>query len=119
MYTIEEIKKLQYDEEFRIDEGDRYCLVSPQGKEITEDIVHNQANFCILQTINAYREQYIDSNRANFIINKIDAIVYSLDMLGSELVIYKLNKEIIEDELYTPHFNYLCISCDDLYASFE
>lgn len=119
MYTIEEIKKLQYDKDFRIDEGDRYCLVSPQGKELTKDIAHNQANFCILQTLKAYDENNIDGNRANFIINKIDAIIYSLDMLGVELVIHKLNKEIIEEELYAPHFNYICILCDDLYAGFE
>lgn len=119
MYTMSEIRRLQLDEEFRIDEGDKFCLVRPEGTEITTHIVNNQAKFCILQTINAYKEHIINKDKANFIINKIDAILYGIDMLGNKKVIEKLNKEIIGEELFTPHFNYLCVSCDDLYANFE
>ena len=119
MYSIEEIQRLQTDEEFLIDEGDKFCLISPIGREITEDIVSNQAKFCVIQTINAYKENKIGKDLANYIINKIDAIVYSIDMLGCERVIQKLNVEVIQEELFTPHFDYICILCDELYVSFE
>lgn len=119
MYSIEEIQRLQYDEEYYIDEGDRFCLISPIGREIGPQITSNQAKFCVLQTINAYKENKIGKDLANYIIDKIDAIYYSTDMLGYEQVIKKLNYEIMEEELNTPHFNYICISCDELYANFE
>ena len=119
MYNIEEIKRLQIDEDFFIDEGDRFCLVSPLGREITSQIISNQAKFCVLQTLSAYKENKIDKKRANFIINKIDAIVDSIDLLGCQRVVEKLNNEIINEELQVPHFNYICILCDELYASFK
>lgn len=119
MYTIDEIKQLQIDEDFFISEGDRFCLVSPKGKELTGQIMENQAKFCVLQTLSAYKDKKINKNQANFIIDKIDSFVYSVDMLGVEKVIEKLNKEIVEDELHIPFFNSICIDCDDLYASFE
>lgn len=119
MYSIKEIQRLQYDEDFFIDEGDKFCLISPVGREIDEHIASNQAKFCVLQTLNAYKENKIGKDLANYIIDKIDAIFYSADMLGYERVVQKLNFEIMEEELYTPHFNYICILCDDLYASFK
>lgn len=119
MYTIDEIKQLQLNEEFYISEGDRFCLVSPQGKELNGQIMDNQAKFCVLQTLSAYKDGKIDKNQANYIIDKIDTIIYAVDMLGIEKVIDKLNKEVIEEELRIPFFNSICIDCDDLYASFE
>lgn len=118
MYTIEEIARLQMSESFRESEGDKYCLISLQGRELSIKDAHNQANFCILQVINAYKDNKIDKNNANRIINKIDALVYSLDMLGADKVIYKLNKEVIEEELHIPFFNSICVLCEDLYDSF-
>lgn len=119
MYTMDEIVRLQTDTEFRIDEGDRFCLVAADYREIDETTVSNQAKFCVLQTINGYKDGSLTKDQANYIINKIDAIVYSIDMLGAKRVIEKLNNEVIGEELCTPHFNYLCIECDELYASFK
>ena len=103
------------DDSFRQREGDKYCLVSLQGRELSKRDLINQNNFCVLQTINAYKENKIDKNNANRILNKIDALVYAEDMLGVENLIKKLNREIIEEELHIPHFNYLCVICEDLY----
>ena len=119
MYSINEIQRLQLDNEFYEEENEKYCLVSLQGKILTNTDVLNQANFCILQTLKAYKEEKIEKNYANFLINKIEAIEYSIDMLGAEIVIKKLNKEIIEEELHIPFFNSLCVRCDDIYAGFE
>lgn len=119
MYSINQIQRLQLDNEFYEEENEKYCLVSLQGKILTNTDVSNQANFCILQILKAYKEKKIEKNYANFLINKIDAIEYSIDMLGVETVIKKLNKEIIEEELHIPFFNSLCVRCDDIYAGFE
>lgn len=119
MYSIEQIKKLQYDNDFYNQEGDKYCLVSLFGKELTSKDVENQANFCILQIINHLKKDFITKNKANFLINKIDAFEYSLDLLGPEKVIEKINKEIIEDELNIPHFNSLCVLCGEVYDSYN
>ena len=118
MYTIEQIKQLQINDDFYEKEGDRYCLVSLFGKEVTHKDVENQANFCILQIINALKNNYITSKKANELINKIDAFEYSVDLLGPEKTISKLNKEIIERELHIPHFNSLCVICGDLYDNY-
>lgn len=114
MYSIEQIKRLQLDEEFFENEGDKYCLVSLIGKDLTPKDVENQANFCILQVINALKENYITPKKANDLINQIDVFEYSIDLLGPEKVIFKLNSEIIEEELHTPHFNSLCVVCDEI-----
>lgn len=119
MYSLSEIRKLQLNNEFYEEETDKYCLVSLQNKYLKEEDLKNQANFCVLQTIRAYKEKKIDKFRADFILNKIDAIEYSEDMIGIDMAIQKLNKEIIGDELHIPFFNSLCVRCDDLYVSFE
>ena len=51
MYSIEQIKRLQYDEEYYYEEGDKYCLVSMFGKDITRKDIENHANFCILEIL--------------------------------------------------------------------
>lgn len=119
MYSINEIQRLQYDDDFREREGDRYCLISVYNRELTPRDVDNQANFCILQVINAYKDKYISKTEANRILNKIDAFIYGKDMLGIQRTIEKLNKEIIEEELHIPHFYSLCVVCDELYDSFQ
>ena len=119
MYSMRQIEKLQTDDEFFKKEGDKYCLVSLMGKTLSEKDVQNQANFCILQIIEAYKKNYLTKKKANFLINKIDALEYSVDMVGPKKVIYKMNKEIVEEELHIPHFNSLCIICDDIYDSYE
>ena len=116
MYSIEEVKRLQWDEEFFNEEGDKYCLVSIIGKDINSTDVENQANFCILKIINALKKDYISDLEANHLINKVDALEYSTDLLGPKRIIEKINKEIIEDELHIPHFNSLCVFCGDIYA---
>ena len=118
MYSIEDIHRLQFDNKYFIEEGDKYCLVSLFGKELSQKDLKNQANFCILQIIRAYKENKIDKNTANHLINKVDALEYSEDMLGPERCIQKLNKEIIEDSLNIPFFNSLCVLCDDLYDAY-
>ena len=70
MYSIEEIKLLQTDELFYEKEGDKYCLVSLFGKDLSNNDVENQANFCILQIINALKREYITPKQANDLINK-------------------------------------------------
>lgn len=118
MYSIEEIKKLQLDDIFYENEMEKYCLVSLFGKEITNKDVENQANFCILQIIDALKKNYLTGKEANDLINKIDVFEYALDLLGPEKVISKLNKEIIEEELHISHFNSLCVVCGELYDDY-
>ena len=118
MYSIDEIKRLQKDESFYEKEGDKYCLVSLIGKTLSEKHVENQANFCILQIINALKNNYLSGKEANSLINKIDALQYSTDLIGPDKVIEKLNKEIIEEELHIPHFNSLCIICSEIYDNY-
>ena len=115
MYSTEEIYRLQFDDEFFFEEGDKYCLVSMFGKEFQKRDLVNQANFCVLQILSAYKDNKIDKNTANHLINKVDALEYSEDMLGPERCIKKLNKEIIEDSLNIPFFNSLGVLCEDLY----
>lgn len=119
MYSIEQIKRLQLDEDFYEQEGDKYCLVSLIGKDLTPNDVENQANFCILQIINYLKKDFLTGKKANYLINKIDAFEYSLDLLGPEKVIEKINKEIIEEELHIPHFNSLCVLCGEIYDSYN
>ena len=120
MYSIEQIKEMQINEEYFIQEGDKYCLIKLIPKKtFTKEDVENQANFCILQIIKALKEEYITKEKANELLNKIDAFEFSVDMLGELRVIQKLNKEIIEDELHIPYFNSLCVLCSDVYDIYE
>lgn len=119
MYNMQQITELQKNDEFFKKEGDKYCLVSIMGKSLSEKDVENQANFCILQIIDAYKKNYLTPKQANDLINKVDVFEYSIDMLGPEKVIQKINKEIIEAELHIPHFNSLCVKCGDIYDSYS
>ena len=118
MYSIDEIKRLQLDEDFYEEEGDKYCLVSLIGKDISSKDVENHANFCILQIINSLKKNYLTAKKANDLINKIDAFEYSIDLLGPDKIVLKMNKEIIEDELHIPHFNSLCVLCGEVYDNY-
>lgn len=119
MYTQNEIKLLQIDKKYRNAEENRFCLVTMPFRDLTKQDVENQAKFCVLQVLDTYRDEKINSNDANRIINKIDALLYAHDMLGSQRIIEKLNKEIIEEELRLPYFNSLVIECDDLNDDFK
>ena len=118
MYTIEQIKQLQLNNEFYEEESDKYCLVSLIGKDIFQKDVENQANFCILQIIDALKKNYLTGPKANELINKIDVFEYSVDILGPDKAILKMNKEIIEKELHIPHFNSLCVICGEIYDNY-
>lgn len=119
MYTKGEIEQLKVNKTFLLSEEDRYCLVNLyQGHRLTSDDVKNQANFCILEAVNAYHERKITSDQLNTIIDKVELFVYAEDMLGYRRAIDKLNHEIIEEELHIPHFNALCVTCEDLYDTF-
>lgn len=115
MYSIDEIKRLQLDNDFYESEGERYCLVSLYGKDLTSKDVENQANFCVLQIIRALKKNFLSGEEANSLINKVDALEFSEDLLGPSQVIGKLNKEIVEEGLHTPHFNSLCVLCEEVY----
>lgn len=117
MYSMTEIKKLQTDFQFRENQENKYCLVSLQGKTLSKKDVENQCNFCILQILTAYENEYIDARKANLLIETVETYEYTYDLLGPERTISKLNKEIISDSLRTPFFNSLCVICEDLYDS--
>lgn len=117
MYSINDIQRLQTDENFYLNESEKYCLVSIDNKSLTFNDVQNQCNFCILRIVRDYKNGFLDRDSANSLINKIDAFEYSKDMLGPEKVISKLNREIIQESLHVPYFNQLCVVCDDLYDS--
>lgn len=118
MYSISQIKELQINEDYLKQEEEKYCLVSLEGKTLTNEDVENQCNFCILQILNAYKKDYISSKKANDLINMVETFEYTTDLLGAEKTISKLNKEIITDNLNTPFFNSLCVLCEDLYDIF-
>lgn len=115
MYSIEQVQRLQLDEEYLGLEEDKYCLVSLFGRKLTYADVENQCNFAVLQIIRALDNNYIDGATANTLINTLETYEFSKDMLGVENTINKINKEIIEGYLRIPYFNSLCIKCDDLY----
>lgn len=121
MYSMPEIQQLQLDEDFYESENNKYCLVSLKysRNNLTKMDLEHHSNFCVLQTIKAYKEKKIDKHQANFILNKIDALEYSVNMLGIETIIDKLNREIIGEELHIPFFDSLCILCEGLYVGFE
>ena len=68
--------------------------------------------------INALKKNYITKKKANDLINMVDVFEYSLDLLGPEKIIMKMNREIIEEELHIPHFNSLCVLCGEIYDSY-
>lgn len=115
MYSMNEIHRLQTDEEFFIQENEKYCLVSLDGKDISLDDVKNQCNFIILTIITHLKRNFINPIKANRLIEELDALEYSASLIGFERTIKKINKEIVEGQLRTPYFNQLCIVCDDLY----
>lgn len=116
MYSINDIQRLQLDENFYSEESNKYCLTQNFIKEnLTFKDVDNQCNFCILRILNDYKNGFLSKEEANDLINKIDAFEYSKDLLGAAKVIDKLNKEIVQDSLHLPYFNQLCVICDDLY----
>ena len=115
MYTTKQIHQLQTDEDFFNRENEKYCLVSLEGKEITKEDVENHCNFCILTIITHYKRGFIKGFQANMLIDTLDTYEYSTDLLGPEKVIDKINREIVSRKLNTPHFNHLCVKCDDLY----
>ena len=118
MYSIDDVKRLQKDNDFFYEEGEKYCLISYQGRDLSLDDVENHCNFCIFQTIDAYKKGFLTPKDVNRIINKIDVFNYSKDILGADKVIFKLNQEIIGEELHTPHFNSLCVPMEELYDSY-
>lgn len=115
MYTLNQIHQLQTDNQYLTQEENKYCLVSLIGKTLTTQDVTNQCNFTILQIIRALQNKNINKKTANFLINTLETYEYTTDMLGPDRTIQKINKEIIEQQLNTPHFHSLCIKCDDLY----
>lgn len=119
MYTISEIQKLQLDRDFYESEVDKYCLIKFKTQTFTTSDLENHVRFCVLQTIRAFSENKIDKNTANHILNKIDALQYSEDMLGVDRVVQKLNKEVIGGALHIPFFDLICVKCEDLYDSFK
>lgn len=118
MYSISQIKELQKNGDYLKQEEEKYCLVSLEGKTLTNKDVENQCNFCVLQILNAYKKDYISPKKANDLINMVETFEYTTDLLGVEKTISKLNKEIITDNLNTPFFNSLCVLCEDLYDIF-
>lgn len=113
MYTFDEIILLQTNNEFYESENDRLCLIR-KTKEVSSEVISNQAKFCVLQTIKGYKEGNLSRDEANNVINKIDAIYYGRDLLGNEKTFNKLNNDVINDELGTPFFNLMCVECDSL-----
>lgn len=115
MYSISDVNRLQTDDEFFKSENEKYCLVSLRGKQITLKDVENQCNFCILTILTHYKKGFIEGHQANHLINVLETFEYSVDLLGPDTVINKINKEIISEQLNTPYFDQLCVLCDDLY----
>ena len=115
MYSINQVQQLQTNPQYLKQEENRYCLVSLIGKQLTTTDIENQCNFAILQIIRALQNKNITPQKANQLINTLETYEYTQDMLGPQKTIEKINKEIIEQNLNTPHFHSLCIKCDDLY----
>ena len=118
MYSINQIQRLQTDEAYFEEENEKYCLISLQNRELNFKDVENQCNFCILRIITDYKRGLLNSSEANFLINKIETFEYMKDFLGPLKTVHKLNSEIVQEGLHLPHFNQICILCDDLYDSF-
>ena len=70
MYSINQIHQLQISDKFYEQELNKYCLVSLFGKELSFKDVENQANFCVLQIIDALNKDYITPKQANDLVNK-------------------------------------------------
>lgn len=116
MYSIDQIKRLQVDEDYYSTESNKYCLTQNFVKDnLTFQDVENHCNFCILRILNDYKNGFLSSDDANELIDQIDVFEYSKDLLGAPKVIDKLNREIIQERLHLPYFNQLCVKCDELY----
>lgn len=116
-FSVQDVKNLQYHGDVLDELVERICLVEFDPQLVNEQnfIVHT--NFIMLEILLYLRNDFLDKTTANHLLNKVDALYDSVDMLSMERIIQKLNSEIVEDMLGIPYFNKIAIKCDDLYVS--
>ena len=117
-FGIEEIKLLQIDTNYLNNIMESICLVEFDPQLVDDTTLNIHANFIIIEIILALQNDFIDDRTANHLINKVDALCDSVDMLTRERIIEKLNIEIVQDELRTPHFHKIAIMCDEIYVDY-
>lgn len=117
-YSLEDIKGFQYNQTALKEAIEHICLVEFESSLINDSIFTIHINFVILEILQALKKQYIDAKTANFLLNKVDALYSATDLLSQEIIIKKLNSEIIEDFLGVPYFNKLAVNCDEYFSQF-
>lgn len=116
--SLEEIKRLQYDPDYLLEVSESICLIEFDADRINQRVFTTHINFVIVQIIISLNKEFIDGRLANHLLNKVDALFDSTDMLSFERIIQKLNSEIVEDMLGMPYFNKMAVMCDDLYVGY-
>lgn len=116
--TLDDIRQLQINPQYLDTMAEDICLVEfdPQLVNNKTFVVHT--NFIMIEILLALRKDFIDKNMANHLLNKVDALFDSTDVLTMERIIEKLNIEIVQDMLGVPYFHKIAILCDDLYVSY-
>lgn len=117
-FSLQDIRDFQYNSEELDEIVNTICLVEfdPQLVNERNFIIHS--NFIMIEILLALNNDILDKNTANHLLNKVDALYDSTDMLTMERIIQKFNSEIVEDMLGVPYFNKIAIMCDDLYVSY-
>ena len=117
-FTIEDIKGFQYHMDELEAITNSICLVEFDPNLINERTFTIHTNFIMVEILIALRNSYIDGTLANFLLNKVDALYDSTDMLSRETIIKKFNSEIVEDMLGVPYFNKLAVICKEYFNQY-
>ena len=117
-YTIEDIKNLQYNQNILNDAINSICLLEFDSDLVNERTFIVHTNFVMLEILMALKKDFIDGVLANQLLNKVDALYDSTDLLSREVIIQKLNSEIIEGMLGVPFFNKIAVLCDEHFTGY-
>lgn len=99
MYTVTEMEIMCFQPKIYQRECEKYCLFeNDKSKRTFTDLIY-YANFVILQSIDAYKHNFLDIYNLRAIYDKIDSYVYSADMLDIDIIVNKLRNEILVDVL--------------------
>ena len=111
---VEDIHRMRADPAYLDEVYESMCLLEFNTEHVNEKnfIVH--VNFVMVSILIALKKDYIGGSLANHLLNKVDALYDSTDMLPFERIIQKLNSEIVEDMLGVPYFNKIAIMCDEI-----
>lgn len=110
MYSKYEADLLLINSKFYTRESNAYCLIKPYVGCYNNENMHNYANYTILSLAAAVKGSIINEDVFDSLYYKIDALLYSADMLSEKQVIEKMKNEILLDILEID-YDYICVRC--------